>query len=141
MPVGTVRKLENDYALVTIERQDMCGECHACEMLGETKKCEIRCINRAQADVNDQVEIDLAKPTFLKASFIMYGVPLVGLLAGLLLGTLLPLSLGTHIRELGMIVCGIGLMTLGFVWIRKRDQAKHYTDLLPVIIEVLTDKN
>ena len=137
MPIGTVRKIEEDYAVVTIERQDMCGECHACEVLGEVKKCEIRCRNICKAGINDKVEIDLSNESFLKATFLMYGIPLAGLLIGLLLGTMIPDTVGIYAKEVGTIIGGLVGMVLGFLWIKKRDEKKHYTTLLPQIKRII----
>lgn len=133
MPIGTVQKTEEHYAIVTIERQDMCGECHACEVLGEIKKCEIRCINTCEALPNEQVEVDLSNQSFLKATLLMYGVPLAGLMGGILLGSFLPDTLGNNIKEIGMIIGGLGLMTTCFLWIRHKDRKNHYTEILPMI--------
>lgn len=133
MPTGTVQKIEGDYAIVTIERQDMCGECHACEVIGEIKKCQIKCINTCQAMIDEEVEVDLSNQSFLKATLLMYGVPLAGLLVGICLGALLPGEEGHFVKEFGMIIGGLGLMTISFLWIRHRDKQNHYTELLPKI--------
>lgn len=137
MPIGTVERVEADYAIVTIERQDMCGECHACEMIGEVKKCEIRCVNHGAVKIKDRVEIDLANQTFLKATALMYGLPLVSLLVGLGMGLVVPEDWGSYGREMAMLGGGLGLMTLSFMWIRKKDRNKQYRELLPRIKRIL----
>lgn len=69
MPIGTVEKVEEDYVIVSIERQDMCGECHACEMLGEVKKCTLKCVNECKSQVGDQVEVDVEQRFLYEGNF------------------------------------------------------------------------
>ena len=139
MTIGTIEACEKAYALVKVERQTMCGECHACDGLGERKSCQLRCLNQCQGKVGDCVEIDLSQDLFMKVTMIMYGIPLVGLLSGLALGRLIPITYGLHIQELGMIGLGGLFMMIGFWWIKKRDQANKYLEWMPVLRRVIKD--
>ena len=56
------------------------------------------------ASVGDVVEIELRERSMVKASLIMYGIPLLGLIAGTLLGAL--------ISEIAAAVCGVALALL-----------------------------
>lgn len=135
MPKGTVEKVEGELATVSIERQDMCGECHACEVLGEVKKCQIQCIDKCQSQVGDEVEIDLDQASFLKATGIMYGVPLVGLFIGLGVGMLIPARFGKNVQEIGMMILGLLMMSLGLFWVKGREKKHKYNKHLPSIIK------
>lgn len=129
MPVGKVEKLEKGFAIVTMERQDMCGECHACEMLGETKKCTLKCTNDCNSQVGDQVEIDVAKASFLQATLIMYGLPLLGLLIGI--------GLGSFISEVVSLILGIVCMGLTYLLVRWGDKKNKYNKMLPAIVKII----
>ena len=129
MPIGTVEKLEKGFAIVTMERQDMCGECHACEMIGETKSCTVKCINDCDSQVGDKVEIDVAKASFLQATLIMYGVPLLGLLIGI--------GLGSLISEVVSIILGILGMGLTYLIVRWGDKNNKYNKMLPSIVKII----
>lgn len=134
MPVGTVEKLENKYVFVKMERQDMCGECHACEMLTDKKSCSLKCISTIKCHVGDRVEVSLENKTFLKATYIMYGLPFVGLVVGLALGYILQSYLNIWWGELLCMftaLCGMGIM-LGVIYIRDKKNA--YKKYLPCII-------
>lgn len=137
MPIGTIQKKDDAYVMVKIERQDMCGECHACEVIAEKKSCEIKCLNRCNGKEGDKVEVDLSQNLFIRATIIMYGVPLAGLLVGLGLGMLVPETLGIYAKEGTMLVLGGLLMSLGFLWIRYKDKKEKYNELLPIAKKIL----
>lgn len=136
---GTVERIEGNYAYVRIMREEMCGDCHACDMMGEKKKCEIKCFNNTNSLVGDVVEVDGSSNHFLKATGLMYGLPLICLLGGLGLGYLLPLGQLGSLREGVMIITGLGSMAGMFWWIKRRDAKKEYEVFLPTIIKVIND--
>ena len=129
MPVGTVEKVEADYLIVAIERQDMCGECHACEMLGEVKKCTLKCVYKCEGQVGDLVDIDVENTSFMKATFIMYGLPLLGLLLGI--------GIGCRFSDRVAIVLGISMMALIFGAIQYGEKRNKYRKMLPTATKVI----
>ncbi len=86
MPYGKVEKTSSKYAVVQMERQDMCGECHVCEQLTGKKSCKLKCLKKIACEVGDTVEVEIGQAAFLKATYMMYGLPLLGLLGGLGIG-------------------------------------------------------
>lgn len=137
MPIGKVEKVEGKIATVSIERQDMCGECHACEIVGEVKKCTIKCQNLCESTLGESVEIELENSTFLKATALMYGMPLIGLLAGLGLGLLVPSGLDEQVREVAMAIFALVGMGAGLLWLKKKDSRRKYDELLPRAVKVI----
>lgn len=133
MPYGTVKSKNGDYATVVLERQDMCGDCHACEMLSGKKECTLNCECLAACEVGDQVEITLSQERFIKATYLMYGVPLLGFVIGLFGGYGIGLLLGTYIEAVAMIGAVIGT-TLGFVILKIKDRKKDFQKFLPKIV-------
>lgn len=131
MPRGRVEKIQGNIATVIIERQDMCGECHACEVLGEVKKCEIQCVNVCNSQIGDEVEIDLENSSFLKASFIMYILPLIGLFVGMGIPHYLLQQQGKDLREIVSLVSGVAIMGIIFLIIKFYDKKKKYYNTLP----------
>ncbi|MEF9958606.1 MAG: SoxR reducing system RseC family protein [Niameybacter sp.] len=127
--VGRVEKLEKGFAIVTMERQDMCGECHVCELLGEKKSCTLKCVNECQCQIGDKVEVDVAKASFLKATLILYGLPLLGLIVGV--------GLGYFISELASLGLGILFMGLVYLGVKKQDNKNKYNEMLPSTIRVV----
>ncbi|MHC1748533.1 MAG: SoxR reducing system RseC family protein [Cellulosilyticaceae bacterium] len=139
MPIGRVSSIKGEIATVIIERQDMCGECHACEITGEKKNCAIQCSNDSKGEVGDTVEIELEKSLFLRATFIMYGIPLAALVIGLALGSGIANYFNGAYKEMIMIVVGIICMAITFIVIKTKDKKKKYEALLPRIIKVIKE--
>lgn len=134
MPVGTVEKVERKYIYVKMERQDMCGECHACEMLTDKKSCNLKCVSNLRCMVGERVEVSLENNTFLKATYIMYGLPFVGLVIGFLVGYLLQTYIMPQVGEIFIAITallGMGIM-LGYIYIRDKKNA--YKKYLPKIV-------
>ena len=58
-----------------------CGTCNA-----QREDAEVEVINEIGARVGDRILIDIKTSAFLKATFLLYVFPIIGLLAGALLG-------------------------------------------------------
>ena len=129
MPIGVVTKVEKDYVMVALERQDMCGECHACEILGEVKKCTLRCINQCNSQEGNLVEVDVAQTSFMRATLIMYGLPLIGLLVGV--------GMGYKYSEGLAILMGLILMMMTFLIIKYGEKRNKYVKMLPVAKRII----
>lgn len=137
MPIGTVSKIEGNYVFVTMERQDMCGECHACEVISNPKKCEIKCLNNKNCKVGDTVRITLDDSRFLKSVLIMYGIPLIALFIGLLAGYGIANILQFNAKELWMVIGAIGMLVISYLGIHRLDYKKKYEKMLPKIVEII----
>lgn len=82
---GKVISLSGKMAVVRFMRSDACGRCNACFHLG-SHEADIEIVNTAQAEVGDLVSIELRGSSMVRASLIMYGVPLLALLIGVVAG-------------------------------------------------------
>ncbi len=82
---GEVTQVRNGMMQVTFCRPDACQSCGACE--GGKKEHAIWV--RGEACVGDIAVIDMPDRTVVRASLIAYGVPLVCLLLGLILGSVI----------------------------------------------------
>ena len=132
MPYGTVKEKKGDLVIVSLERQDMCGDCHACEMLSGKKACILNCKSQIPCEIGDQVEITLAQERFIKATYLMYGIPLGGFVVGLLAGY--AIGMITGLGEIIGIIGAIVGMCLGFALIKSKEKKKHFQKYLPQII-------
>ena len=77
---------EDNMAVVRFQRSDACGHCNACFTFGSTE-ADIEIDNICNAAVGDIVSIELHGGSMLKASVIAYGIPLIGLILGAVLGS------------------------------------------------------
>lgn len=134
MPYGIVKEIKNNTAIVSLERQDMCGDCHACEMISGKKECTLTCQMKIPCKVGDQVEVSLTTDYFLKATYLIYGIPLIGLLLGLGVGMVLSKILLTAYEDLLVAICIIIGTGLGVLYIKLKDKKATYTKFLPHIV-------
>lgn len=134
MPYGVVKEVDKKHALVEMQRQEMCGDCHACDAISTKKSCMLRCEKEIECQVGDLVELNLAQPTFLKATYVMYGLPLVGLILGVMLGYGVSHFLNIMNEDTCVLLgglLGIVLPLLGIKWADDQGKFKKY---LPHII-------
>ena len=83
---GRVISTEGKQAVVRFVRSDACGRCNACFTLN-AHEADIEISNTLCAKVGDIVSIELKGGGVVQASLIMYGVPLLGLLIGVAVGS------------------------------------------------------
>ena len=83
---GLVHTIKDDLVIATIHRKEACGECRAC-LSGMTKtEMDIEAKNLCDAEIGDWVELELQENAFFNAVVIMYGLPFIGFIAGVVLG-------------------------------------------------------
>ncbi|MBR6007113.1 MAG: SoxR reducing system RseC family protein [Clostridia bacterium] len=127
--VGTVAALNGDTATVVFKRSKACGDCHACVSFG-SDSAQTEIANTLGAQVGDRVAIELHSGSVIKASLILYGIPLIALLAGALLGSL--------ISDLFTAIFGIGAACLSFIVIRLLEpRFKKRGEFNPKMIEIV----
>lgn len=120
---GVVLDVSGDELTVSIIRTEACAKCRAC-LLGLSKEEMILTVkNGCDARKNDMVSIELEANYAIKALFIMYGIPLVFLLASVFLGYYTAQLLGfPQFQELTAVaVGGVGLL-LAFFFIKAKDK-------------------
>ena len=83
---GKVLALKGELAVVRFVRSDACGHCNACFHLG-SNEADLEIQNTLDAQVGDVVAIELRGKSMVRASLLLYGVPLLGLLLGVLIGS------------------------------------------------------
>lgn len=112
--------MDEDLMTVAFERSPMCEKCGACEMANEQMRMQLK---RAKgAEVGDEVQINLKSGTVLKAAFITYGIPLIMMILGLVIGNSLPLP-GN--KDVYAIACGVLLAGLAFLVIRLTEPRRR----------------
>jgi sigma-E factor negative regulatory protein RseC len=120
---GVVKALEGPMAVVTTTRETECENCAArasCEAMGGGgTNATVTALNTANAQVGDTVTIAMRTTSLLKASFIVYMVPVLGLIGGILLGFLTARVIG--ISENIAVGVFAGLFLAGsFMWLKKK---------------------
>lgn len=106
---GRVIETRGSIAIVRFARSDACGHCNACFHFG-SNEADIEIENACRATVGDIVAIELHSGSMFKASAIAYGIPLIGLVAGV--------YLGSRISDIYAAVGGILLSGAAFFLLR-----------------------
>jgi sigma-E factor negative regulatory protein RseC len=143
--VGVVVRVVGELVIVKTKRSSMCDGCHSggfCKALGESSDMEVAARNEVGAKVGDEVKVTVASKTFLKASFLVYMVPVTALILGALLGTKVGPTLSPETSsDLFPVVFGLMLFLLSFVLMKLwgkgiRGDGPYY----PVVSEILYGK-
>jgi len=140
---GIVEALrENGLALVKATGGDSCATCKArgaCHAFGGGTERRVTAVNRAGATVGDRVILSIGSGAFLKASFLVYLVPVIALVMGSILGERYSGSIWPA-ADSGLVAAGVGLFCLvvsfvviRFVNNRLREDRRYY----PVIERVI----
>ena len=136
--IGKVVRVEDANAFVEVERTSACAQCGLQEVEELTGgKPVFMALNTAKATVGEMVKVRVQSVAYLKASAFIYGIPILFLIIGALLGFYIAGKFGvssdTMSALLGMAGLIIGIVIL-FLF-RRRGTKKEY---MPVIVEVIT---
>ena len=105
-----------ERARVQTLRSGSCGSCKAkggCSGLGGGREAQVWVADSLGVAVGDRVVITVSGATVVRASLLLYLVPVLALLAGALLGNRLAPGLGLH-PDLGAAGLGVLTMALAF---------------------------
>ncbi len=131
--VGTVIAVDGENATVAFKRSKACGDCHACISFG-TDQAQTVIRNTLGAAIGDRVAIELHQGSVFKASLILYGLPIVLLLAGVLLGS--------RISDLAGAIIGIGAAAASFLILRLLEpRFKRMGEFDPHMIAIVGSEN
>ena len=135
---GRVQHVTEGKAVIEIQRGSACSKCHAeCACTGEkaqTMLVEARDPIGVRSD--QYVQLTIQNTSVLRASFVVYMIPLFALITGVLLGEYLGQLLG--VQNLLEILVGFGCLGLSLIIVRlynnlfKRDIRNQ-----PVITKVI----
>lgn len=139
---GVVEKTFNREALVRIQRTSSCEGCSsrgACRVISE-RDMMVQVANPPGAKAGDRVEIRVPTGSLLKASLLVYVLPVAALLVGAVAGRAWAPSL--HIQStLASILGGCLAMGISFVVLRKFDRAvQAKTEYHPRIMRIVQSK-
>ncbi len=135
---GVVKEVNGEYATVVMQRHTSCSGCNACKMGHENTKVEIRGLNNAKGEVGQWVSVDMENHDVLMAAFIVYVIPLIALIAGIVISNLTLATVAGEYLDLVSAAVGFSAMAITFMVIRAKEKnfslSKRY---LPVITDVI----
>lgn len=132
---GMVKEVRGNLVCVAADPASLCATCSSQCMMRQQGR-DIWIHNTLDAKVGDRVYFVFPPGAVVLSSGVLYGIPIVLLIAGIVAGTLYPLPFFND-RELSAIVMGIIFLALSFVFIRivsKFVAAKNMVK--PVMVKV-----
>ena len=134
---GTVEKTIDSFAFVNVERGSMCGNCPSkglCHPFGgDDKNFQVKALNSIDAKEGDKVKIVIGNRNFLKASFIVYGIPILFLIIFSILGKIF------FEKDILSFLAGFSGMILSYFFIKSYDK-RNKDKFFPEIVEIV-EKN
>lgn len=110
---GIVIEAKGEVAKVEIARSSACGGCHACT-IGAGGRMITEAENLLGARKSQRVKVQIDTPSLLRAAFMVYLLPLLGLVSGCVVGKCVAELLGLKAPEMIGAVVGVGMLALGF---------------------------
>ena len=139
---GVVVRIENGQTWVRTVRSEACSGCGvqgACHTLGGGKEAEVVVHNDMGAEIGDRVDMEVPTGSVIKATSLMYLVPIFFLLVGAVGGQELAPQLGwtESLSAVIFAVIGLGMSMIIVKWAGKRmAQRRHY---FPTITQIYVD--
>ncbi len=135
---GVIMSTNGDRAKVVLQKHSACGDCKGCRWGDEDMSMEVEAFNSINAKIGDRVEIDMENQNVLAAAFIAYMIPLIALIAGVFIGSILldKIGLGQY-KEIGSGIIGLVLTAASYAIIRTKESSfKLNKSFVPVITGV-----
>jgi sigma-E factor negative regulatory protein RseC len=135
--IGRVVRVEGDNAFVEVERTSACAQCglrEVEELVGG--KPVFMALNTAKATMGETVKVRIQSVAYLKASAFIYGIPILFLIIGAVIGFSLAGKFGVSSDAMSAVLGMAGLI-IGIIILflfRRRGTRKEY---IPVIVEVI----
>ena len=122
---GIVIRTDTKTAWIKTTKTGACESCSAkssCHTLGGGKEMEVQAINEAGARIGDQVVIGFETASLMKVSFLLYIFPVLGLIAGAIVGEAIAPYFSMN-ESLSALLIGGFAFFLCYLFIRKKGNA------------------
>lgn len=137
-----VEIIDDVTAKVQMQKHSACAHCGKCATVSsESKDILVEVDNSYGAKVGDHVEVSMDNINVIKATAIVYVIPLIALLVGTI-GTYYILSFSGFSGNIEIISAVVGLvLTLSsYIWMKANDKKfKDSRSYIPVITRILID--
>ncbi|HEY6011272.1 MAG TPA: SoxR reducing system RseC family protein [Nitrospirota bacterium] len=137
---GIVAEVHGDSAKVAILKKSACESCAASGVCHPGDQELMEAGNPLGAKKGQKVKVVIAPQVYLKASIILYGIPMVVFVAAAILGKNLAVKYGAEASsDLWAFVAGAVFLLISFVFIhaynKKVEKTQQYK---PMIVEILS---
>ena len=137
-----VEIVDNITAKLKLKRQSACASCGKCATTSEEKDIIVEVDNSIGAKVGDRVEVNMETINVLKAAFIVYTIPLIALLIGIV-GTFYALNainFNGNIEAISGVV-GLVLTFIVFLILKKNDKKfRDSKEYIPIVTRIIVSE-
>lgn len=135
--IGEITAIEGEFAVIKIQRSSYCNSCGACKLADQGDEMILTVPNSLAGQPGDLVELGLKSTSILKASVIIYLIPLISLIVGVVCGYAIAGKLGGN-PELYGALTGVSFTILTFVGINILDPVfRKKGNYSPQIISII----
>ena len=139
--IGQVVGIDGDIAMIMVRRHDVCDKCGGCgAAISGRGENYIEAQNIVNAQVGHTVKVTSDTGQVLKASFVVYIVPILALLAGILLGQEFGAVLGLLAREeLVGLFFGVAFMLASYFLVKGYDRRMSTARMKISVVEIIEE--
>ena len=139
---GVVAETEGDIAKVALAKKSGCEQCAAASVCHPGDEEFMEALNPLRAKKGQKVKVVVAPQVYLKASLILYGIPMAALVAGAIIAKNIAMRYaGEPHSDLWAFIAGFICMVVSFFFIRVYNNKVEKTQTYkPVIVEILSPK-
>ncbi len=137
---GIVAEVEGDIAKVAILTKSACEKCAASGVCHPGDQEFMEAVNPLGAKKGQKVKVVVAPQLYLKASIILYGVPMAAFICGAIVAKNLAVKYGTEASsDLWAALAGTACLLVSFIFIRAYNKKVEKTQTYkPRIVEILS---
>jgi sigma-E factor negative regulatory protein RseC len=136
---GIVSETDGNIAKVAILKKSACEQCAASGVCHPDDQELMEATNPLGAKKGQRVKVVVAPQIYLKASIILYGIPMAVLIAAAIVAKNIAVRFGSANSDLWAFVGGMTCLFISFIFIhsynKKVEKSQKYT---PVIVEILS---
>jgi sigma-E factor negative regulatory protein RseC len=136
---GIVVETNGDLAKVSIVAKSACDNCSASNVCHPGEQEYMEASNPVGAKKGQKVKVVVAPQAYLKASIILYGIPMTVFVAAAIIGKNLGLRYGTEAgSDLWAFIAGVAALLVSFIYIKRYNNKVEKTQQYkPIVVEIL----
>ena len=137
---GIVAEIDGNIAKVAVMKKSACEQCAAAGVCHPGDQEYLEASNPLGAQKGQKVKVVIAPQIYLKASIILYGIPMVALIAGAIIAKSIAVQYtGEERSDLWAFIAGMACTAISFLFIRSYNKKVEKTQKYkPVIVEILS---
>ncbi len=137
---GVVAEVSGEIAKVAVLAKSACAQCASAGVCHPGDGEFMEALNPLGAKKGQKVKVVVAPQAYLKASIILYGLPMAAFIAGAIVAKNIALQHGNaENSDLWAFIAGTASLLLSFIFIRAYNKKVERTPKYkPVIVEILS---